>query len=144
MRSSLSMLIALLAVPALAAQPKKRPEDHVQGKQIWEKSCWQCHGEANDGEGPAAEMLVDTVPDLRGQITPKRYDQFVTLVMGGSPTHPAFSTEMDDHQAKRIMIYLERMERERKNPPPPKKDAQLKDKKDEKSDKDQDEAPDEE
>jgi len=54
--------------------------------------------------------------------------------MGGSPTHPAFSTEMDEHQAKRIFIYLERMERERKNPPV---------KKDDKKDKDEDEASDE-
>ena len=142
MRSPLPSLLVLLALPALAAQPKKRSEDHVQGKQIWEQSCWQCHGEENDGEGPAAEALVDTVPDLRGQITAKRYDKYVTLIMGGSPTHPAFSTEMDEHQAKRIFIYLERMERERKNPPV-KKDDPLKDKKDDKKDKDEDEASDE-
>jgi len=111
------MLLAFLAIPALAAQPKKRPEDHVQGKEYWEKSCWQCHGEENDGKGPAAEMLVDEVPDLRGKISPKRYDKLVPYIINGDQAHPAFYSEMDEHQAKRILIYLERMERDRKNPP---------------------------
>jgi len=116
--SSLPFLLALLTLPALAAQPKKRSEDHVQGKELWEKSCWQCHGEENDGKGPAAEALVDDVPDLRGKIGPKRYDALVQMVMSGSPTHPAFSAEMDEHQAKRILIYLDRLDRESKREPP--------------------------
>lgn len=111
MRASLIALL-LIAAPALAGQPKKRPEDHVQGKQLWEEHCWFCHGARNDGEGPAAASLTTDVPDLRGAITPNRYDALAQLVLNGSASHPAYGIEMDKYEARRIMIYLEKLERE--------------------------------
>jgi mono/diheme cytochrome c family protein len=108
------LLIALaLTLPAIAAQPKKQPEDHVRGEQIWERSCWQCHGKENDGKGPAAGLMAQAVPDLRDTIK-KPYDGYVKMLLVGTPAHPSFDSEMDQHDARRVFVYLERMDKEAK------------------------------
>ena len=55
------LLAGCSATAEARSPPKKRPEDHVAGEQIWERSCWQCHGEDNDGQGPAASALPGDV-----------------------------------------------------------------------------------
>jgi len=105
-----SLVLALaVGAAAWAGVPKKRPEDHVRGKQLWERSCWQCHGEAFDGQGPAAAAFPDgTVPDLRGEITRDRFDALVKVILNGQGDMPAFATEFDKHEARRILIYIQR------------------------------------
>ena len=105
-----SLVVALsIGAAAWAAVPKKRPEDHVRGKQLWERSCWQCHGKAFDGQGPAAEAFPNgEVPDLRGQIHRDRFDDLVKVILNGQGDMPAFATEFDKHEARRILVYIER------------------------------------
>jgi mono/diheme cytochrome c family protein len=103
------LFLASLVGVATAGVPKKRPEDHVRGKQLWERSCWQCHGKAFDGQGPAAEAFPDGgVPDMRGAITRDRFDNLVQVILNGSGDMPAFATEFDKHEARRILVYIER------------------------------------
>ena len=101
--------LVFLASVATAGVPKKRPEDHVRGKQLWERSCWQCHGKAFDGQGPAAAAFPDeSVPDLRGEVTRARFDELVAVILNGSGDMPAFAAEFDKNEARRILVYLER------------------------------------
>lgn len=119
MRRPLALLFVLALVPlAFAAQPKKRPEDPAAGKEHWDRSCWQCHGKLNDGQGPAASALLGGVPDLRGTITPESYDALVPVILEGKGLMPAFDAEINNHDAKRILIYLTKLDTDG----PPKED----------------------
>lgn len=119
MRRPLALLFVLALVPlAFAAQPKKRPEDPAAGKEHWDRSCWQCHGKLNDGQGPAASALLGGVPDLRGTITPESYDALIPVILEGKGLMPAFDAEINNHDAKRILIYLTKLDTDG----PPKED----------------------
>src|SRR3989338_10826611 len=56
MKKKLLILVALsiilVSIPAIAAQGNKE-----NGKAIYDKKCWWCHGENGAGDGPAAEFL---------------------------------------------------------------------------------------
>jgi len=96
---------------AEAAVPKKRGSDYDEGKKIWKRSCWQCHGLKAEGDGPAAEAVVGGVPTLRGGLVvkPKRND-FMKSVLNGKGLMPAFSAELERPDAKRVIIYLEKLD----------------------------------
>ena len=116
------LLAGCSATAEARSPPKKRPEDHVAGEQIWERSCWQCHGEDNDGQGPAASALPGGVPDLRNTVNPSRYGELVDVILDGRGDMPAFRAEMDKHQARRALIYMERIDQlaeDRSNAKPP-------------------------
>lgn len=123
MRRILPILLPLALVPLVyAAQPKKRPEDHVVGKELWDRSCWQCHGKRNAGDGPAAAALRGGVPDLRGAVTEDRYDALVEVIVEGKGLMPAFAAEMNNHDARRILVYLSKLDAEgppEEEPEPP-------------------------
>ncbi|MCB9764643.1 MAG: cytochrome c [Alphaproteobacteria bacterium] len=113
MKRLLPVLTALI-VPALvwAAVPKKRPEDDVKGQELWERSCWMCHGAENKGDGPAAAALPGGVPDLSGTIKGRDFEPLVDIILYGKGAMPAFDAEMDRHNARRILIYLAKVEDE--------------------------------
>lgn len=106
----LSALLGGTGLLAWAGVPTKRPEDHVRGKQLWEQSCWPCHGKQNDGQGPAAQALVGGVPDLRGTITEPRYEALIDVIQQGRGRMPAYSETMDRREARRILVYLSRLD----------------------------------
>ena len=102
----------LLPMATFAAQPRKRPADHVRGKEIWERSCWQCHGKEARGDGPASGDLAVPVPDLRGNLSGSRQKELVDAILNGRSAMPAFSEELDIYDARRILVYLRRLEEE--------------------------------
>lgn len=111
MRRALPILALCALIPlAYAAQPKKRPEDAVAGKEIWDRSCWQCHGKGNAGDGPAAASLKGGVPDLRNTVTPERYDALIPVILEGKGLMPAYAAEFNNYDAKRILIYLTKLD----------------------------------
>lgn len=109
-RIGLLTLALILAGSALAADPpKKRLSDYEEGKKIYRRSCWQCHGRDAAGEGPAAAALPDGVPTLRGGVvTRERRDEFIRSILHGKGLMPAFSAEIERQDAKRVLIYLEK------------------------------------
>ncbi|MCP4810398.1 MAG: cytochrome c [Proteobacteria bacterium] len=108
------MLIFLTV--AFAAQPSKRPADHIVGKEIYDKSCWQCHGADLSGNGPAGEALGIDVPDLRGQLDYEAMDPLVDTIQHGTGDMPAFSTELDRPTTRRVLVYLKRLEDGKEDP----------------------------
>ena len=82
----------------------------MRGKEIWERSCWQCHGKEGRGDGPAAGDLAVSVPDLRGNVGGKRQKELVDVILNGRSLMPAFSEEFDLFDARRILVYLRRLE----------------------------------
>jgi mono/diheme cytochrome c family protein len=105
-------LLLLTPLVASAGVPRKRSADHVRGQELWERSCWQCHGEEARGDGPAAAGLTAKVPDLRGRVSADRQQELVSLILAGKGMMPAFSEELDRHDARKILVYLRRLENE--------------------------------
>ena len=110
-------LVLTLAGAVLAGMPTKRPEDHVRGRTVFMQSCWQCHGASNDGQGPAAEALVGGVPDLRGKMSEDRFDALIPIILEGKGKMPAYAEEMDKHDARRVLVYLHRLDTGEEKPP---------------------------
>ncbi len=101
----------MLLTIALAGVPSKRPEEHVKGREVYDRSCWQCHGDDLSGDGPAAVALVGGVPDLRGRLDyVADRDRLIFLVLDGQGDMPAFRAEFDKHDARRVLLYMERLE----------------------------------
>lgn len=114
-------LVLTLAGAVLAGMPTKRPEDHVRGRTVFMQSCWQCHGASNNGQGPAAEALVGGVPDLRGKMSEDRFDALIPIILEGKGKMPAYAEEMDKHDARRVLVYLHRLDTGEETPPAPPK-----------------------
>jgi mono/diheme cytochrome c family protein len=132
-------LSAVSGPEAGAAVPKKRSSDYVEGKKIWKRSCWQCHGLKAEGDGPAAEAIVGGVPTLRGGLVvkPKR-NNFMRSVLDGKGLMPAFSAEMERPDAKRVIIYLEKLD-ERNGVEPEEEDKEEEDKEEEDKEEEEEE-----
>lgn len=133
----------LTVAMALAAQPSKRPADHLVGQEIYDRSCWMCHGPTMAGDGPAAQALGTPVPDLRGALDYSELDPLIDVVLNGQGDMPAFTTEIDRPTARRVMIYMERLEAGTMDPtdhsktPPKKKSEPTQDEDEAESDEDE-------
>ena len=97
---------ALAKPAAIAKMPTKRPADYEVGKRLWKQSCWQCHGEAGAGDGPAAAALIGGVPSLEGKIRGENFDALIKVVRDGRSRMPSYSEDIDDHDARRVLEYL--------------------------------------
>jgi mono/diheme cytochrome c family protein len=85
----------------------KRDSDEETGRRLWNRSCWQCHGEVGAGDGPAAAALVGGVPSLAGKVSPSGYDALVKVILEGRGRMPAYVEDLDKHDSRRILVYLE-------------------------------------
>lgn len=101
-------LIAATGGPAEAGNmPTSRPSDRERGRELWLRSCWQCHGETGKGDGPAAAAFAEGVPSLVGKVPPEEYDRLVGVVLDGKGSMPAFRENIDKHDSRRILVYLQ-------------------------------------
>lgn len=95
------------AAPPKSTVPTKRPPDRERGRELWLQSCWQCHGEQGKGDGPAAAALAGGVPTLENRVAKENFDALVTLIGEGKGRMPAYKEDIDKHDARRILIYLQ-------------------------------------
>ncbi|GDX78317.1 hypothetical protein LBMAG42_01280 [Deltaproteobacteria bacterium] len=93
--------------PKKYAVPSKRPPDRERGRELWLQSCWQCHGEEGKGDGPAATALPDGVPTLESKVSQAQFDALVKVIQDGKGRMPAYKEDIDKHDARRILIYLQ-------------------------------------
>lgn len=85
----------------------KRDSDEDVGRRLWTRSCWQCHGELGKGDGPAAAALVGGVPSLEGKVKTADFDTLVGVIQAGRGRMPAYAEDIDKHDSRRILVYLE-------------------------------------
>ena len=105
MRSWLAVLLVTTGSLSQAGQPTKRPSDDERGLELYERHCWQCHGERNRGRGPATAALVHRVPNLSGGRT-KIDEATVNLVLRGRSAMPAFEASFDQADARRVLRFM--------------------------------------
>jgi mono/diheme cytochrome c family protein len=107
----LAILLAVIGGEvAIAEIPKQRSPDHVRGRELWEQSCWQCHGATAEGDGPSAEALTVDVPSLRGTVTIEGRDRLINTIIYGQGLMPAYGETFDRPEARRILAFLQRLE----------------------------------
>ncbi|MDP2306206.1 MAG: cytochrome c [Pseudomonadota bacterium] len=119
---ALSVGAAFAKPDGTSTMPTKRPVDYEVGKRLWAQSCWQCHGESGKGDGPAAAALVGGVPSLEGKVRGNDLDRLVKVVQAGRGAMPAYSEDIDEHDTRRILQYLEGKLEGRAPPPDPDKE----------------------
>jgi mono/diheme cytochrome c family protein len=88
--------------------PTKRDTDEVAGGKLWARSCLSCHGEGGRGDGPAAKVLVGGVPSLEGRVRPADFDALVKVIQEGRGRMPAYAEDIDRHDSRRILVFLEK------------------------------------
>ncbi len=95
------------AAPASSSVPSKRPPDRERGRELYLLSCWQCHGPEGKGDGPAAAALVGGVPSLVGAVKKDKFDALIKVIEDGKGSMPAYNEDIDKHDARRILLYVE-------------------------------------
>jgi len=130
------MIVVIVAVVgvvgiASAAKSSKRLSDDERGKQLYERSCIQCHGPGGAGDGPATAALVHPVPDLRGKIGTDdgTVEEMAQIVINGRGTMPGYEMSFDKYDARRVVRYLAKVSLDPsiKAAPPPKPAVPAKD-----------------
>jgi mono/diheme cytochrome c family protein len=102
------------------------PGEHVSvmaGRDIYNASCWVCHGRDGRGDGPAAKTLVGppprdfTDPDFHME---QREDEIRAVLhrgaeaaIHGSPMMVEWSSRLSDQQIEDVMAYLRTFRRRR-------------------------------
>ncbi|MED5372440.1 MAG: cytochrome c [Myxococcota bacterium] len=124
LRRVLPVLVLSTMVASLAfakGVPKKREPDDVRGMRIWVEQCQACHGESNDGQGPAAAALPGGVPDLRGKMDPETQQAQVDIILNGKGDMPAFRESFQNpvKDADLVLRYLGMLDRGERKPGTP-------------------------
>lgn len=128
------MLWSILISLALADQPTRLPLNHVRGKQLYDDLCFQCHGELALAENQMAKATG--TPPLAGTIPKEEYKEAIKIIQEGKGMMPGYEMTIDKHDAKRILIYLSRLDPETGLDPNPKdyEDQEEKDKEEKEKD----------
>lgn len=105
----ISALLLIFGV-ALAEQPSKRKPDPEAGKDLYMRSCWQCHGREADGAGPASPALNVAVPSLRNKVSKDSISKMITVVQDGRGAMPNFSETITYTDTRRIFIYIQSLD----------------------------------
>jgi mono/diheme cytochrome c family protein len=114
-----TLMLLFLGSVAWAAQPTKRPSDAQRGEELYNRHCFQCHGETNRGDGPATSALVATVPDLKGKT--KTDEAAQRIVLRGRGPMPGFEASFDINDARRVLKHMQGLPKPK--PEPADKDA---------------------
>ena len=117
------------AAAGTAAQPGKRKPDPERGHDLYNQSCWACHGKTAEGDGPSASALSVSVPRLRGSFSTDGIPDLVTIVQTGRGPMPGFSETMERLDTRRIFIWIQSLDAPEASPgepndePAPEKDG---------------------
>lgn len=84
------------------------PDSLTQAKELYEKNCLMCHGQAGDGKGPGAKAL----PIPPGNFTDAHMMKEMTdgeifyKISEGRMPMPGFKTKLSDEQRWHLVNYL--------------------------------------
>ncbi len=103
---------AILAAGLWLIGTAARVAQAQEAKQLYEKSCSNCHGPGGKGDGPASKMLKPPAADFATALKGKAdADIAKTIKEGGkavgkSSLMPAFGAKLTDDQIKGIVEYV--------------------------------------
>src|SRR5260370_19500932 len=112
--------IALLAAAALLiARPPALAQDAQRGKAVYETWCWECHGEAGDGNGAAAKFMLPPPRDFTKGVYKIRTtasgelptdDDLLYVVSEGMPgsAMPEWKSKLSEGDRKDVIAYIKK------------------------------------
>lgn len=94
----LALVMSAFAGSAVTAAewPKRVPRAEERGRELYDRHCVSCHGDAAQGDGPAAADLITKVPDLSKGFEGRDRDTLVKAVMIGAGAMPGFEQVFRD------------------------------------------------
>jgi mono/diheme cytochrome c family protein len=107
-RTFIAVFIAFVlaaATNAAATPPSKRKSDEERGQELYERSCWMCHGRSGAGDGPASASLEGGIPSLEERIDVDKLAPSVKLVQEGRGRMPGFADSIDERDTRRVLKY---------------------------------------
>jgi mono/diheme cytochrome c family protein len=112
LRLALPAAVLILVAGAVQAGtwPARRKDDVAEGRALFDRSCWMCHGRYGQGDGPAATSLQVPVPSLLGVSAPDRRDALVPVIQQGRGAMPGFSYTVTKPDTRRILAFLETLD----------------------------------
>ena len=103
---------AILAAGLWLVSTAARGAHAQEAKELYEKSCNNCHGPSGKGDGPASKMLKPPAADFATALKGKAdADIAKTIKEGGkavgkSPLMPAFGGKLKDDQIQALVSYV--------------------------------------
>ena len=103
------MLFFLYASLVSAEVPTKIPPDKERGESLYYELCSSCHGEKALGDSDTAAQLGYPEPalSLAGKLKTDAFQSGVKTIQYGRGLMPAYEQQIDKHESKRILIWLE-------------------------------------
>ena len=103
---------AILAAGVWLVGTAARGAQAQEAKQLYEKSCNNCHGPSGKGDGPASKMLKPPAADFATALKGKSDADLAKVIkdggkaVGKSAMMPAFGAKLTDDQIKGIVEYV--------------------------------------
>ncbi|MBN1335105.1 MAG: cytochrome c [Deltaproteobacteria bacterium] len=104
------LLVVAVAARAATTWPTRRQDDVTEGRIVYERSCWMCHGRYAAGDGPATAALQARVPSLLHVSSPDRHDALMAVIQNGRGAMPGFSYTITRPYSRRILAFLESLD----------------------------------
>ena len=103
---------AVLAAGLWLVSTAARGAQAQEAKQLYEKSCSNCHGAGGKGDGPASKMLKPPAADFATALKGKPDADIAKVIkeggkaVGKSALMPAFGGKLTDDQIQTVMQYV--------------------------------------
>jgi len=103
---------AILATSLWLINSAARPAHAQEARQLYEKSCLNCHGPSGKGDGPAGKMLKPPPAELAVAIKGKADADIAKVIkeggkaLGKSALMPAFGSKLTDDQIQSVVAYV--------------------------------------
>ena len=91
-----------------AEMPTKIPPDKERGEALYRELCVGCHGPRALGNGPSAAAFGIDAEKMRlaGRFEKNDMEKAILTIQMGKGLMPAYEQQIDRHESKRILIWL--------------------------------------
>ena len=103
---------AILAAGLWLVSTAARGAHAQEAKELYEKSCNNCHGPSGKGDGPASKMLKPPAADFATALKGKADADIVKVIkeggkaVGKSSLMPAFGSKLTDDQIQALVQHV--------------------------------------
>jgi mono/diheme cytochrome c family protein len=114
-RIALACAFLVFTFAGLAAEALPSPDEQAvkRGSAVFNRYCVLCHGANGDGKGVAAKAYTPPPANQVASPYPDEYKELIIrkggVALGRSPFMPPWGDELNDHQIRDLIAYLQRL-----------------------------------